>query len=413
MNYFTRRSSAARWLWALLLAFLMVACGGGGGSDAAPASPGTASSATGASGTLLPGAAAPATASGTSSPGVTESTPVQDATQVAVLTVAPDNSQLPRTLSATFSEPMNPATLASPATTFSLKETFSGISVVGTISMNVINTVATFTPAAALAPSTQFTATITTAATNAAGLALGSNYGWSFTTGQAPINLKTASSFLVLSGNSIQNISSLTNPTRVNGQLGIDPGNVANVTGFTDSVPTGTGIILTDGIQFGSNVTQAKTDLLTALTEANGRTRHQIAVNITDLASFSVSGGSPGVYPPGLYTSTASLKLNMGNMTLDAQGDPDAVWVFKAASGLTVGDTRQVVLLNGAKARNVFWTVATSAQIGDQVDFAGSVLAGTDIAVGRSTGTGTAVQGRVLSVSGLALNFTTVNAPAP
>ncbi len=312
---------------------------------------------------------------------------------------------------------MNPATIVSPAVSFTVKETISGISVAGSVSLDAANTVATFTPNAVLASNMQFTVIISTAATSTAGTALVNIYGWSFTTGaqigQAPINLGTAASFMVLGGTSIDNVSSAANPTRVNGQLGIDPGSASNVTGFTDSTPAGTGIISTGGIQFGPVVSQAKNDLLAALNEANARTGNQIAVGTNDLATFMVNGGSPGVYPPGLYSSGTTLALSSGNMTLDAKGDPDAVWVFKAGSSLTVSDTRQLILLNGAKAKNVFWSLGSSASIGDQVSFKGNILAGTSNTIGTATANGTTVEGRVFSISGLHLFSTTINAPAP
>ena len=421
MKNLTHCSSAVRWLWACLFAILLAACGGGGGggndvllasSNTAPGAAATTVPGTVAPGTVAPGTVAPAT---NKAPTVPSSSPGNAATNVAVSTVGPDNSLQPKSISATFSEPMNPATLVSPAATFTVKETTSGHGVAGNVSVDKTNTVATFTPTAPLAPNTQFTATITPAATNPAGTPLANNTVWTFTTGsqvgQAPIDLKTAARFLVLGGNSIDNISTAANPTRINGQLGIAPGNLANVTGFTDSAVAGTGIILTSGIQLGSTVNQAKTDLQAALALANVRTSHQVDVGTSELASFSVNGGSPGVYPPGLYTSSASLTLNAGQLTLDARGDPDAVWVFKGASNLVVGNAGQIVLLNGAKARNVFWTLGSSALIGDQVSFKGSILAGTSIAVGTASGTGTTVEGRVLAISALNVNFTTVTAP--
>jgi len=336
---------------------------------------------------------------------------------VAVSTIGSGNVVTPRTISATFSEAMNPASLVSPAVSFTVKETLSGNSVAGIVSLNAEDTMATFAPNAVLASNTQFTAIVTTAATNPAGNALVSNYAWSFTTGsqigQAPIKLGTAANFLVLGGTSITNTSSAANPTKVNGQLGIDPGSATNVTGFTDSSPPGTGIILTGGIQSGLIVKQAKTDLGAALAEANARTSQQVPVGTSDLALITVNGGSPGVYPPGLYSSASSLALSADNMTLDARGDPDAVWVFKAGSELLVSDTRKIVLLNGAKASNVFWTLGSSATIGDQVAFKGNILASTSNALGTTAANGTTVEGRVLSVSGLSLYAITINAPAP
>lgn len=393
MNTLERRSPVFLWLMAWLLAFLVSACGGGGEGGVNP----------------------PQVSS--TSPTVASSNPSQGATNVAVSTVESTNALLPRSISATFSEPMNPASLVSPATTFTLKEALSGLGIAGTVILNAAHTVATFTPTSPLPLNTQLTAIITTAATTATGTALASGYGWSFTTGsqvgQAPINLKMAASFLVLSGTSIANTSTTANPTRVNGQLGIDPGSAANVTGFTDSTPAGTGLILTGGIQSGPVVRQAKLDLGAALAEANARTGLQTVISSNELALFTVNGGSPGSYPPGLYTSANTLTLNAGDMTLDAQGDPDAVWVFKTASSLTVGDARQMRLLNGARAKNVFWAVGSSALIGDRASLKGNILAGSSCTVGTAAASGTAVEGRVLSISELQLNYASINAPAP
>ena len=410
MKYLTHQSSVARWLWAFLFAILLAACGGSVGGDAPQLA--SAPTAPGAAATTPPGTVAPGVSK---APTVPAASPGNGATNVPVSTVGADNSVQPKSISATFSEPMNPATIASPATSFTVKETSSGNSVAGTVSMNDGNTGATFTPTSALPSNTQLTATITTAAANPAGTALGNDTAWTFTTGSqvghASIDLKTAGRFLVLGGNSIDNISTPANPTRINGQLGIAPGNIANVSGFTDSAVAASGIILTGGIQLGSTVSVAKSDLQAALTLANARTSHQVNVDTSDMASFSVKGDRPGVYPPGLYASSASLTLSAGQLTLDARGDPDAVWVFKAASNLVVGHASRIVLLNGAKARNVFWTLGSSALIGDQVSFKGTILAATSIAVGSASGTGSTVEGRLLAVSALNVNYTTVTTP--
>lgn len=439
MSCIKHHSKTLIWFVALLLSVMVAGCGsGGGGGDSgagagAGAGSGTGTSAgagiqitgqelvPGAPNAIPPGTAAPGatggTGAGSSGPTVISSNPTNGATNVAVSTAGPGNVVIPRTVSATFSEAMNPATIASPASSFTVKETISGNSVTGTVSMNAANTVATFQPNAVLASNRQFTAIVSTAATSTVGTALASIYGWSFTTGsqtgQAPIDLGSAANFLVLAGTSIDNVSSAFNPTRVNGQLGIAPGGPANTTGFTDSTPAGTGIIATGGIQFGPVVRQAKNDLLAALGEANARSSHQVPVDNSDLATFVVNGGSPGIYPPGLYTSLSTLNLSSGNMTLDAQGDPDAVWVFKAASDLVVADTRRVLLRNGARASHVFWSLGSSAILGDQVSFKGNIMAGTSNTLGAATAVGTTLEGRVLSVSGLQMFSSTLNAPAP
>lgn len=432
------------WLAVWLLAFSVAGCGSGGGdstgtdtviaaasgSDTGTTTPPGTDTGTGtgipivsqdpvpgAPGAIPPGSVPSGTSASVSGPSVTFSSPAHGATNVAIATVGSGNVPTPRTIRATFSEAMNPASLVSPALVFTVKETISGNRVAGSVRMDAANTAATFTPNAILASNTQFTAVIGTAATNPAGTPLISSYAWSFTTGtqigQAPVDLATAAGFLVLGGTSIENFSSAANPTRVNGQLGIDPGSTTNVTGFTASPSAGSGIISTGGIQFGPVVRQAKTDLLAALADAQARSSQQVTVGSQDLATFMVNGGSPGVYPPGLYSADSALALTAGNMVLDARGDPDAVWVFKAATGLTVADTRQVLLRNGAQARNVFWSPGTSANLGDQVSFKGNILAGTSNTIGTATAIGSTVEGRVLSRSGLVLYSTIIHAPAP
>jgi hypothetical protein len=78
-----------------------------------------------------------------------------------------------------------------------------------------------------------------------------------------------------------------------------------------------------------------------------------------------------------------------------------------------MANTRQVLLLNGARAANVFWRLGSSSTLGDQVSFKGNILARSSIAIGTTAEMGATVEGRVLSVSGLQLHTSTLNAPAP
>ena len=94
---------------------------------------------------------------------------------------------------------------------------------------------------------------------------------------------------------------------------------------------------------------------------------------------------------PGVYTGGA-LALN-GTLTLDAQGDPGAVFVLRAASTLITGPGSVVALVNGADACNVFWQVTSSATLGTSSVFAGNVLALTSI----TADTGAVVSGRLLA----------------
>ena len=106
-------------------------------------------------------------------------------------------------------------------------------------------------------------------------------------------------------------------------------------------------------------------------------------------------------------------------MTLDAQGDTNAVWVFQTASSLTVGDAgvpRNVLLINGAQAKNVFWQIGSAATINP----AGGTMVGTIIAaqgVTFSTPGNAAVctlNGRALSLNAsVTMVNTVINVPAP
>lgn len=198
---------------------------------------------------------------------------------------------------------------------------------------------------------------------------------------QAPVALGTTASFAVLAGSSVSN----TGPSVINGDLGVSPGTA--VTGF----PPG----LVNGVTHSADAVaaQAQADLVTAYDDASGRA--STATVSADLASQTLV--------PGVYTGGA-LALN-GTLTLDAQGDPGAVFVLRAASTLITGSGSVVALVNGADACNVFWQVTSSATLGTSSVFAGNVLALTSI----TADTGAVVSGRLLARNGaVTLDRTTV-----
>ncbi len=168
----------------------------------------------------------------------------------------------------------------------------------------------------------------------------------------SPVGLGTADAFAVLAGSTVTN----TGPTTINGDLGLHPG--TSVTGF----PPGT----VNGTQHVNNAVaeQAKTDLVTAYNDAAGRSRD--ATISADLGGQTLT--------PGVYGSNSSLGLT-GTLTLDAQGDADAVFIFQAGSTLTTASASQVNLINGAQACNVFWQIGSSATLGTDSDFVGNILA--------------------------------------
>lgn len=204
--------------------------------------------------------------------------------------------------------------------------------------------------------------------------------------------------FAVLGGSAVTSTGS----TAISGgDLGISPATAAAVTGFTFSSPAGSGTVagspgtvhLTDSI-----AQNAQTDLTTAYGYAAGLTG---AVSLTgqDLGSMTLT---PGVYN---FTSTAQLT---GTLTLDAQNNPDAVFIFQIGSTLTTASSAQVALINSAQANNIFWQVGSSATIGSSTNFKGTIMALASITLDS----GATLQGRALAnTAAVTLNGNTVTAP--
>jgi Ice-binding-like len=191
---------------------------------------------------------------------------------------------------------------------------------------------------------------------------------------QAPVGLGTAGSFAVLAGSAVTN----TGPSVISGSVGLDPGSA--VTGFPP------GIVLAGTTQVANGVAlQAKSDLVTGYNDAAGRS-----------STATVSGDLAGrTLTSGVYTSASSLGLS-GALTLDAQGDPNAVFIFQAGSSLIVGSGAQVNLIGGAQACNVYWQVGSSATIGTGASFIGNIMALTSITMT----TGATLQGSALARNG-------------
>ncbi len=147
---------------------------------------------------------------------------------------------------------------------------------------------------------------------------------------------------------------------------------------------------------------QAELDLTTAYNDAAGRT----------LCPITVAGNLGGLtLTPGLYKSTSSLAISSGDLTLDAQGDASAAFIFQMASTLTTTAGRQVILAGGAQVANIFWQVGTSATLGMTSNFSGTIMADQSI----SLNTGATLAGRALARNGavtLDTNNVTTLAPA-
>jgi Ice-binding-like len=190
---------------------------------------------------------------------------------------------------------------------------------------------------------------------------------------QPPVGLGTADSYAVLAGQTVTN----TGPSTVNGDLGVTPG--AAISGFPPGTVNGT-VHAADAVAL-----QAQSDLTTAYNDAAGRTPP--AAVPADLGGLTLTGG--------VYKSASALQLT-GALTLDAQGDPNTVFIFQAASTLITASASHVNLINGAQPCNVFWQVGSSATLGTSSVFVGNIMALTSISMNNAV----TVQGRALARNG-------------
>jgi hypothetical protein len=319
-------------------------------------------------------------------------------TQPIVTIITPPNSVTPicpntAVVSAAFDKAMNPATITS--STFTLK---AGVtSVAGTVTYVAATDIATFTPTISLAPNTTFTATITTGVADTYGNALAVNYVWTFTTSAVcalpPVSgLGTACTFGILASSTVTNVPGTV--TTVSGNVGVWPGSA--VTGF------GPPASITGTIDADDAVAQtAQGDLTTAYNNAAGAAGG--AVLTADIGGQTL--------PPGVYrTTSAQPSLGItGNLTLDGKGDPNAAWTFQVMSTLiTAAGNSQVILINGAQSKNVLWQVGSSATLGTNTTFVGTIMAQISV----TATTGATLDGRALALTGaVTLDASTVNVP--
>ena len=333
-------------------------------------------------------------------------------TTPTVLSNAPVNGAtgvpLNRSVSATFSEAMDPATLT--ASTFTLTSGAAAVPVQGTVSYG--NLKASFLPAANLASNGSFTATITTGAKSAAGVALATKHAWSFTTGTAaargpaPVSLGTAGNFVILAKSGIDTVPT----SAVTGDIGVSPAAATYLTGWgliadstnvfsTSSQLTGKAYASDYAVPTPSNLTTAISDMQTAYTDAAGRP----TPDFTELGAGDISGLT---LVPGLYKWGTGVSINT-DVTLN--GGPNDVWIFQVAQGITLANGQRVLLAGGALPKNIFWQSFGVVTIGTTAHFEGVILAQTAITLD----TGASVNGRLLAQTAVTIKSSTVTQPAP
>ncbi len=371
------------------------------------------------------------------------------AAEVSVLSTQPDNGALAcssESVSATFTVPsglrMDPNTVN--ANTFSVSGDSGPILASSVALDNATGTVATFTPLEELSAGSTYTATVTGGENGVKDLAIPGNemaqdVEWTFTIDDSAnclqaINLNSAAPYGVFGGSA--GMTNMGIQTVVDGDIGTISTDTSTITGFHDSdgdvytetpdnIGTVNGLIYTC-----TNSTTGPTSASPNAVYCNIATEARLDAEVAYLELAGLPGGpDPGagnlanlVLAPGVYTATGgSFMIEGGDLTLDAQGDANATWVFQMATTLTVGGPgaaapQSIVLVNGALAKNVFWQVGSAATINAA---GGGTMAGTVIAqegVSFSTAGNTDIttlNGRALSLgASVTLVDTVINVPS-
>jgi hypothetical protein len=196
------------------------------------------------------------------------------------------------------------------------------------------------------------------------------------------INMETASTFGVLAGSAITN----TGPTTIQGSAGGDIGLYPGVGEVGDTFPGLADVTYSGSIHLADGVAQqAQTDLLAAYLDAAGQISDETIA--ADLEGRTLTAG--------VYTSGSSISLT-GTLILDAENDPNAVFIFQAGSTLTTISDSEIILINGAQVCNVFWQVGSSATLGTNSTFVGTIFASESI----TATTGAIIFGQLLAING-------------
>ena len=330
----------------------------------------------------------------------------------------------------TFSKAMDPLTITN------LTVTLGGVPAL--VSYDGVTRIATLTPSSNLAVNTTYTATVSTGVKDLAGNSMAANKVWSFTTAAAPVvtptvNLRTIAPFGTFGGT-----AGMTNQgilTVINGNIGTTATTTSTVTGFHDTE----GDIFTETGSNKGNVNGTIYTCTNSITGPNStgvnaaycalatQARLDAQTAYLALAAMPSNGVLAGnlagtTINPGVYTNSSSVLIQGGDLTLDALGDANAIFVFQIGSTLTVGGPgaafpQSIILAGGAQAKNVFWQVGTFATINGG---GGGTMVGTIIAqAGVSFSTAgnvslVTLNGRAISLgASVTMVNTVINVPAP
>jgi hypothetical protein len=337
-------------------------------------------------------------------------------------------------VNATFTKTMDPLTITT--ANFTLKEGL--IPITGTVAYDLPTNIATFTPLSLLTPSTTYTAQVTIGAKDLAGNALVSGLvpnPWTFTTAPVVgplilIDLGLAAPFGIASAGGVTNTPTVP-ITHINGDVVLHPTYTCNGVPILFADGPGFGLCNTPAQEpptiSGTVVTSVYPDTVTAIAVLADLLSAYDSISPANLPGATVlgcgtigDGGDAGALigcagnatlPPGTYISATASTIGVtGVLTLDGQGDVNSQFIFQAPSALTTAagtgpgiPGSQILLINGAKASNVWWWVGGSgaATIGTYADFQGNILGSGAIVMG----TGATSCGRLLAGALGAGNF--------
>ena len=319
-----------------------------------------------------------------------------DTTAPTVISTSPRNGDLnvsiTKIITATFSEAMKALSITT-AGTFTVKDTNTSVNVPGTTTYSVINQIASFKPTSNLAADTNYTAIITTAAKDLAGNAMASDYNWTFKTAagvpSSLVDFGLAATYGIAATAGITNTANLPrtqidgnvvlNPTATCNAVAVDGAGGIGLCGGPAMVPLISGTVVSKTPPFpdattAQNVTDDLRAAYLAITPANmpGGT------NLPAGTTLGAPIGNPPVlndnlFYSGVYHSGTSILIT-GDLTLDAQNNPNATFVFQSFSTIGTAAGARILLVNGAKASNVYWQAGSSTTLGTNTIWNGNIL---------------------------------------
>lgn len=276
-------------------------------------------------------------------------------------------------VTATFSEAMDPLSISSATFTLQASGPPLGATLGATVVYDSLNKIATLTPSSNLADNTKYTATVTSGAKDLAGNSLSTNKVWSFTTAVAlPLNptpptAGETSRFVILAS---QKVTTTIGSAISYGDIGIIDQARSYYEGFVVGASPGLFTVLTNGVSYAHDdmppyvipapyastiafINQVRTDLGIAYSflAADPNPSAPTQVCPTQLGGLTLTRG--------VYKTASNVLVTAGPLHLDAQNDPNSVFIFTTDGTLTIGaPSGGIVLENGALAKNVYWRVS-------------------------------------------------------